>query len=169
MQVEARSPSRGYSRELRTFATISLYLYACLAAVLVHQGSALGADGVPLAAHGLAALEALVLAMAFLAIHALRIGDGFGTLPMVVVIVYRTLIFLVILVAVTLVEEIVAALASGQSMDAALALLADDAWRERAASLPLMGLLFAPCFAVRELGEALGACTVRRMLLGGAI
>ncbi|MGE0723397.1 MAG: hypothetical protein AB7O45_03430 [Alphaproteobacteria bacterium] len=169
MQVDSPSPWPRPSGSSRAYSAIALYLFVCFAAVLLYKGALLNAGDAPGIGYGLAAAKALVLGKVLLATHALRVYDGLGALPMVFVIVSRTLIFLVVLMAASLVEAIVGALAAGHTIGAALSLLADGAWRELAAALPLLWLIVVPCFTLLELGEALGPSTLRQMLFGGTV
>lgn len=170
MEVEARSEHdpEGPAAEIRRFAAAFLYLWVCLAAILLYKASVLDGGSVRFGDYALAALKALILAKFALAIHTLRIGDSLGAMPMIYVIVYRSIVFLVVVVAATFAEIVVVSLGHGRTMAETVAAAAGETWMAVAAAAPLLWLVTVPYFALRELGEALGPCALRRMLLGSA-
>jgi hypothetical protein len=93
--------------EFKEMAGLSLYLYICLGAVVLLKAAILQDVGVHFAIWGIAAVKALLLAKFMLLGRALRIGRKFRDRPLIWPILYHALIFLVLLLALSTIEEIV--------------------------------------------------------------
>src|SRR5271170_6162790 len=85
--------------ELVQVLAISAYLYVCLAAILFYKASVLRGEGISYAPYGIAVVKALILGKFILLGHMLKVGER-GTRGRVVIdILYKSLLFLVFLLA----------------------------------------------------------------------
>jgi hypothetical protein len=151
------------SHELKQYAAISLYLYVCFGAILLYKASVLHAQGIGYAPYGLAAIKALILGKFILIAHALNIGERFRGRPLVYPVLYKSLVFLAILVVFSVVEEAVAGVIHGRTVMASLNDIAGGSWLQIAATCLLLWLILLPYFAFRQIGEVLGEGKLRRM------
>ena len=96
--------------ELKEFAVIAAYLYVCFTAILYLKASILKAHGIAFAPFGFAAVKALICAKFVSVGHILHVGERFKSLPLIWPTLYRSLAFLVLLLALNALEEIVVGL-----------------------------------------------------------
>jgi hypothetical protein len=75
-------------------------------------------------------------------------------------------LFLVVLVVLTAVEEVVVGLVHGESISQAVTAIGDRPVLESIATCLLMLLVLVPLVTVTELGRALGPGRLRQLLLG---
>lgn len=166
--MATESPSRGARarHEIESFSIAAIYLFVCLGALQLHEDAVLRASGVRLVPLAFAAVKALILAKFLLVGEALRIGRRFDTKPLIVPLVWRSLAFLLLLVVLTIVEELVVGLFHGESVANILAGLGGGTWLQRLAACLVLWLVLVPYFAFRLVGAALGQGVLHRMFFG---
>jgi hypothetical protein len=158
----AKLPHRA-THELRQFAIVFVYLYIIIGAITVFKTAVLHTQGIDYAFWGISAVKAAVLAKFMLLGHAMKIGEGDTTSPLIWPTLHRTLGFLVLLVILTIVEEIVVGLLHHRPAIASLGELFGIRLQETLAGYLIMLLVLIPYFAFRVLGEALGEGRLVRM------
>lgn len=105
--TRAASLRRKAAREFKEMAALALYLYICLGAVLLLKAAILQDVGVNIAIWGIAAVKALLLAKFMLVGRAFQLGKRFRDRPLIWPTIYHALMFLILLLALTTIEEIV--------------------------------------------------------------
>ncbi|MBR0671366.1 hypothetical protein [Neoroseomonas soli] len=154
------------AHELKAFAGLSLYLYVCLGAILLYRAAVAGEHRYGALPYGTAAIKALVLAKFVLIGEAARLGERLQSRRLAVAVLQRSVLFLLLLVALTAVEDVVAGQLHGRSAGQALAeTLAGRQW-EIAASCLLLWLVLLPYIAMQHLRAAMGADAWRRIVFG---
>jgi len=93
--------------ELKEWAVLTLYLYVCFVAVVLLKAAVLQDVGVHFAIWGIAAVKALLLAKFMLIGRVLEVGRKFRDRPLILPIIYHALIFLILLLVLSTIEEIV--------------------------------------------------------------
>jgi hypothetical protein len=154
--------------ELRRYLAVSAYLYVCFAAILLYKSailSSIGEHSLPL---GLAAGKALILGKFVLLGEAAGVGTRIGARTLLQRILSSSVLFLVVLVLLTIVEEIIVGLVHGHSLGQAVAALAEHPWPETLASCFLMLLVLIPLVTVTEMSRTLGPGALRQLLLGSS-
>jgi hypothetical protein len=151
------------SHELKEYAAISLYLYICFGAILLYKASVLHAHGIGYAPYGLAAVKALILGKFMLVGHALKIGERYKRRPLIYPVLHKSLVFLAVLVAFSVIEEAVAGVIHGRTVVESLSDIAGGSWLQIAATCLLLWLILLPYFAFRQISEVLGQGNLRRM------
>lgn len=107
--------------ELRAFLLLAAYLYVCLGALLLLKATTPEESGIPFTAWGIAAVKSLVLAKFMLLGHALHIGERHRHRPLIWPTLYSSLVFLILLLVLTAIEEIIVGLLHGRNLAASLA------------------------------------------------
>jgi hypothetical protein len=156
-------PLHRATHELRQFAILFVYLYIIIGAITVFKTAVLHAHGIDYAFWGISAIKAAVLAKFMLLGHAMKIGEGDTTSPLIWPTLHRTLGFLVLLVILSILEEIVVGLLHHRPAIASLGELFGPRLQETLAGYIIMLLVLIPYFAFRVLGESLGEGRLVRM------
>ena len=154
--------------ELHRYMAVSAYLYVCFAAILLYKAAILSNLGEHVLPLGLAAGKALILGKFVLLGEAAGVGTRLGARTLLQRIVSGSVLFLILLVLLTIVEEIIVGLVHGHSLAQAVAALAERPWPETLASCFLMLLVLIPLVTVTEVSRALGPGALRRLLLGSS-
>jgi hypothetical protein len=168
MKTEAQ-PLTGRHRlahELKVYAGISLYLYVCFGAILLYKESVLEGHGLSYAPYGLAAAKALILGKFMLIGQALHLGERYKHKPLIHMVLYKSVIFLIVLVALSFVEEIIVGAIHGRTVVQTITEIAGGRWLEIAMTCALLWLILLPYFAFQQISEVLGEGKFRQMLFG---
>jgi len=156
--------ARKLGHELKEYAAISLYLYICFAVIVLYKTAVLRAHGVDYAPYGLAAIKALILAKFMLVGEATKMGGRYRNKALIFPIIHKSLVFLVLLVVLSVIEEVVAGAFRGRSVATSLSEFAGGTWLQIIATALLLLLILLPYFAFRQIGEYLGRGSLHRML-----
>jgi hypothetical protein len=154
--------------ELRRYLAVSAYLYVCFAAILLYKSAILSSIGEHYLPLGLAAGKALILGKFVLLGEAAGVGTRIGARTLLQRILSSSVLFLVVLVLLTIVEEIIVGLVHGHSLGQAVAALAEHPWPETLASCFLMLLVLIPLVTVTEMSRTFGPGALRQLLLGSS-
>jgi hypothetical protein len=160
---EARERLRN---EMHMFLLISAYLYACLGALLLYKAALLSPSGVHTLSLGFAAGKAMILAKFVLIGEAARIGARVESRSLLRLIVRRSVLFMALLIALTIVEELLIGRVHGHSMAQTLAGFREKSLPEVLAMCLLLLLILVPIVASIEMDRVLGRGALRRVLLG---
>lgn len=154
--------------ELHRYLAVSAYLYVCFAAILLYKSAILSSIGEHYLPLGLAAGKALILGKFVLLGEAAGVGTRIGARTLLQRVLRNSVLFLLLLVLLTIVEEIIVGLVHGHSIGQAVAALAEHPWPETLASCLLMLLVLIPLVAVTEVSRTLGPGALRKLLLGSS-
>jgi hypothetical protein len=149
--------------ELKEFAILFVYLYITLGAVVLLKTAVLHTQGIDAVVWGVTVVKAAVLAKFMMLGYVMKIGEHNTTRPLIWPTLHRAFGFLVLLIVMTVIEEIVVGLFHRQSMASSLAALAGPRLEETLAGYLVMLLVLVPFFAFRVLGDALGEGRLMRM------
>jgi hypothetical protein len=151
--------------ELRAYAVAAGYLYVCLGALLLFESGLQREAGISTLHFGLALGKALILGKFMLIGEAARVGARAQSRTLLQLIVRRVLLFLLLLVALSVVEELVVGWIHGRSATETWAEYGKRSPLELFATCLLLGLVLVPYIAAKELSRALGPGGLRRLLL----
>ena len=149
--------------ELTEFAILTAYLYVTLGAVILMKASVLYDQGISFPLWGIAIVKAAVLAKFMLVGRALKIGERYSTRPLIWPTLHKAFAFLVLLIVLTIIEEVVVGLFHHQSIAASVNELFGAKLDETLAGIVILLLVLTPYFAIRVLSEALGEGRLARM------
>jgi len=139
------------AEELRNYAIVAAYLYVCLGAILLYKTALLREEGVAFLPHGLAAIKALILGKFILIGEAVGVGSRVQPRSLVSAIATRSVLFFVLLITLSVVEELVVGKVHGRSFAATVAEFRAHAGLEMLATSLLMLLVLVPLIAFKEL------------------
>lgn len=154
--------------ELRNYAVVAAYLYVCFAVLMFYESTLLPKQGNILFLHGLAAIKALVLGKFILIGEAIGVGTHLQVGALAKRIASRSLLLLLVLVVLSVVEELVVGRVHGHSLAETLAGYEQRSRIAMLAKCLLMLLILVPLVAAKELNQALGPGVLRRMLFEAA-
>jgi len=150
--------------ELREFATLSLYLYVCFGALLLYKTAILRGAGISYAPYGLAVVKALILAKFILLGQMAHIGDRYEKRRFIHVIIYKSVLFLILLNVLSVLEECIVGLIHGRALADSLADVWGSALQFFSQSM-IMLLILIPYIALKELDDVLGEGGLRQLLV----
>lgn len=142
--------------ELHEYALLSLYLFVCFGALILYKVAILGEEGISYLPSGLAAIKALILAKFIMLGNMIRLGSRRAGGRIVYVIANKALLYLILLIVLSIIEEVIVGLVHGRSIAASLAEFGGDKLFQTLATSLIMLLILIPYVASRELNVALG-------------
>lgn len=154
--------------ELRSFLTVSTYLFVCLLALLTFKAVLLGQTGLHAVPLGFAVGKALILGKFLLIGEAARIGSRVRSGTLLQRIGVRVLSMTLLLIVLTVLEEIVVGWFHGHTAGQALAEMLSRSLPLLLVQCLLMTLILVPLISFFEIDRTLGAGTLRRLLLARA-
>jgi hypothetical protein len=149
--------------ELTELVIIAVYLFVCFAALAYLKAAILHAHGSAFAPLGFAAVKALICAKFVLLGRALHIGERFNALPLIWPTLYKSLVFLVLLLVLNALEEVVVGVMHHRNIGESLADFGGGTLDQLAATSVVMLLILIPFFAFRSLGEVVGERNLARV------
>lgn len=152
--------------ELIEYLVICAYLFVCFGSVLLYKAAILRSHGIEFAAFGIAFAKALILGKFLLMLHALKIGErGKGRSTVLVNILKKSLIFAVILIVMTVIEEIIVGYFHGRSVAEVLRDMSEGTLVLVFSTSELLLLTLIPYFGFREIGAHLGEGGLMKLLM----
>jgi len=142
--------------ELKEFAVVAAYLCVCFTAILYLKASILKAEGIAFAPFGFAVIKALICAKFVSVGHILHLGERFKSLPLIWPTLYKSLVFLILLLGLNALEEIVAGQMHHRTIAESLAEVGGGTIDQLIATSIVGVLILIPFFAFRALGEVVG-------------
>jgi hypothetical protein len=152
--------------ELRNYAVVAAYLFVCFAAVMFHESTMPGASVSGPFSLTTAAIKALILGKFILIGEAVGIGDRSRAPRLAGAIVFKSLQFLLLLVLLSVAEELIVGKVHGQALSATVADYEQRSVLHMLAKCLLMLLILLPLIATREFSRILGPGVLRGMLTG---
>jgi hypothetical protein len=167
-EVSAKATLRQRAEhELKELAVISAYLYITIGAVILVKAAVLHTEGIAFAPFGIAIVKAVVLGKFVLLGNLVHVGGRNISGALIWPTLRRAFAFLVLLVILTIIEEVVVGLFHHQSIVASLGELFGARLLETLAGYLIMLLVLIPFLAFRVLSEALGQGRLERMFFVG--
>lgn len=142
--------------ELVEILVLTAYLFTTIAAVNLMKAAVLHDHGVDFAYWGVSIVKALLLAKFVMLGKALKVGEHRADSPLIWPTLHKTFAFLLLLIALTIVEEVVVGLFHHRSIADSLGELFGRRLEETLASILILLLVLIPYFAFLMLARALG-------------
>jgi len=144
------------TNELREFVILAGYLYVCFTALAYLKATILHDQGIDFAPWAFAAIKAVVSAKFMLIGRALGLGDSLKNYPLIVPTLYKSFVFVLLVAALTVLEEITIGYLHGRTIVDATSEIAGGTRDQRLATSIVLLLIFIPYFAFRSLGDIIG-------------
>ena len=157
--------ARRARNELIEYIRIAGYLAVCFGALLFYKATILESQGVETTRVALAIVKALILGKFMLLLQSLKVGHGKrGTGVLIVDILKKALLFTILLLVLSAVEEVLVGTFHGENARNALKTLGGGTAPQLIATTLLMFLILIPYFAYREIADKLGEEALSKLL-----
>ncbi|HTS21074.1 MAG TPA: hypothetical protein VMN79_04600 [Casimicrobiaceae bacterium] len=143
--------------ELKRFWIIALYLWVFLGSFTVYRRLIVAETGTAYLHYGIALIEALIIAKVVLIGEMFGFGRRFEDQPLIVPVIYKSLLFGVLVLLFGIVEHLVEGWIHKQGLLGGLREIGDIGVYEIAARVLVLIVAFVPFFAFSEIGRVLGA------------
>jgi hypothetical protein len=153
--------------ELRRFLMIFAYLWLVFLVFLIHEWIVLADNHIGFRFYGLAGINALVLSKIMLIAEELGYAKKFDNRPLIVPIIYKSVLFSALLVAAYILEEVVVGLIHGKDISESFPALGGGPVGTLCVTW-LLAVALAPFFAFREIAHKLGEAEFRSLMFGPA-
>jgi hypothetical protein len=153
------------TNELKEVAILTVYLFVTIGAMNLMKAAVLRDHGINFAYWGVAIVKALLLAKFVMIGKALKIGELQREGPLIWPTLLKSFAFMLLLVFLTIVEEILVGWFHGRSMSDSLGELFGARLLEMLAGVLILLLVLIPYFAFLVLAEALGERRLVTMFL----
>lgn len=149
--------------ELKQFMILSVYLYICFGAVILYAVSVLRSHGVDYSPYGIALIRALIMAKFILIGDSLDIGKIHGHVILIHSVMYKSIIYLVFLIILSVLEEVAMGLLHGHAAVAVLSGIGGGTGLQILAKCFLLWLILLPIVGIQEISKVLGPGVLHRM------
>jgi hypothetical protein len=149
--------------EFKALAALSAYLYVCLGSLILFKSSVLQGAGISAPIWGIALVKAVLLAKFMLVGRMLHLGRRYRDKPLIWPTLYHALMFLVLLLILTTIEELVVGLIHRRALADSLAHVVGPTFYQGLAVCLIMFLILVPYSAFTCLGDVLGEREVFRL------
>lgn len=150
--------------EAKEFAFVAVYLFICFAALANLKAATLAAHGIAFSPFGFAAVKALICAKFMSLGHALHLGERFKTRALIWPTLYKSSVYLILLLVLNGAEEIAEGLLHHRSVvDSLYAISGGDTLHELTAASIVALLILLPFFAFSELADVVGERNLVRL------
>ena len=144
------------AEEFRAMAALAAYLYVCFAAVTLFKSAILREAGIHYEIWGLAAIKALIMAKFMLVGRMLHVGMRYQNKPLIWPTLYRSLMYLIVLLILTTLEELIVGFIHGRAVADSLTHVVGPNLFQGLAFCLIMFLILVPYSAFTALSEVLG-------------
>ena len=151
--------------ELKEFLVVAAYLFICFSALAYLKYAILQAQDVAFAPFGFAAAKALICAKFVSIGHALHLGERHKTRALIWPTLYRSLVFLALLLVLNIAEEVAVGLMHHRAAAESVSEFGGGTIQQLIATSLIVFLVLVPFFAFRSLGEVVGEQKLIRVFL----
>jgi hypothetical protein len=148
-------------KELRSYVIVAAYLYVCFGALLLYKSALLQQAGVNPLPHGIAVVKALVLGKFILLGEAAGVGKQARGRTLAGAIAIKSVLFFVLLVVLSVIEELVVGRVHGHSFAQTIAEYERHSVLEMLATCLLLLLVLVPLIAFKEFTRVIGPGALR--------
>jgi hypothetical protein len=153
-------------RELIEYLVVASYLFVCFGALIFYKASILRGEGIEFTVLGLAIAKALILGKFLLMLEALKIGeDKKHARSALANILAKSLLFSLLLFALTVIEELIVGHFHGRASREVLREIAGGTWEQALAVAILLFLILIPYFGYQEIAARLGKGKLSKLLI----
>jgi len=158
--IQGQKPSSSLKErakeEFRMFWVIAIYLALMFSAFFTYRRLTLNESGITYLHYGAGVIEALILAKVILIGHALGLGRRFEEEPLIVSVLFKSVIFGAFVGVFSVIEHVIDGWAHHETSDVILQHLFSGGRDEILAKTLVMIVTFIPFFAFWEIDRVLG-------------
>ena len=154
--AEAKSLKERAWEEFKAYWVITLYLWLFLGSFTIYRRLILAETGVPYLHYGIALVEALVIAKVVLIGRVFGFSKRFDHLPLILPVLYKSLLFALLVLAFGLLEKTLDGLIHREGVLSGLHKIAAVGRYEIGARTLMLTVAFVPFFAFSEMGRVQG-------------
>lgn len=163
---DARSLKQRAWEEFKAYWAITLYLWLFLGCFTVYRRLILAETGVPYLHYGIALVEAMVIAKVVLIGRIFGFTRRFDHLPLIAPVVYKSLLFALLVLAFGLLEKTVDGLIHREGVLSGLQQIAETGPYEIGARTLMLTVALVPFCAFSELGRVMGPSRLGSLFFG---
>src|ERR1700722_19715337 len=155
-EISKSTTSEKLVDELKEFLVVAAYLFVCFSALAYLKYTILQAQDIAFAPFGFAAAKALICAKFMSIGHALHLGERYKTRALIWPTLYRSLVFIVLLLVLNVLEEVAGGLFHHRAVADSISGVGGGTLQQLIATSFVIFLVLVPFFAFRSLGEVVG-------------
>lgn len=154
--AETKSLKERAIEEFKAYWVITVYLWLFLGSFTIYRRLILAETGVPYLHYGVALIEAMIIAKVVLIGRIFGFTRRFDHMPLIVPVLYKSLMFALLVMAFGLLEKTVEGLIHREGVLAGLQKVAEVGRYEIGARTVMLTVALVPFFAFSELGRVMG-------------
>jgi hypothetical protein len=151
--------------EFKQFVAIFLYLWLLFALFAYHDSIVLAQHNIDYKPYGFAFVNAFVLAKVMLIAEKFNLGRKLRHRPLVFPILYKSMIFAIILISFDVIEKTIIGLFKGKSFAESVPDIGGGTFAGVVIVAVIVSVSLIPFFAYREVGRIIGRDELRAILL----
>jgi hypothetical protein len=163
---ETRSLKERAWEEFKAYWVITLYLWIFLGSFTIYRRLILAETGVPYLHYGIALVEAMIIAKVVLIGRIFGFSKRFDHLPLIVPVVYKSLLFALLVLAFGVLEKTVDGLIHREGVLSGLQKIAETGPYEIGARTLMLTVALVPFCAFSELGRVMGLKQLGALFFG---
>jgi hypothetical protein len=152
--------------ELVELGIISLYVYICLAAIMLYKTALLRKYSIEFTPFGIAAVKSLIIAKFIMLGHTFRLGERHRGMPLAHFVAIQVGMFAALVIALSVIEEVVVALLHHRPVAEVFVRIQDGDWLLILADAVLLCLFLTPYIGLRAINDSLEPGRLHRMFFG---
>ena len=149
--------------EAKRFVAMFIYLFILFGLLEVHKSVVLAQNEIDYMAHGVALINALVLAKVMLVAEDLKIGRRFENKPLAIPVLYKSIVFAVVFIGFHIVEHVLIGLFHGKALWESVPGIGGGLTGMLSVAL-IATFALIPYFAFGEVGRVIGEAKLRSLL-----
>ena len=165
METSGRTLKQKAYHESKEFLIIALYLWVVFGLFLVYKSLILNEEHLNYVAHGVALIDALVLAKFILIARALHLGDRADDAPLIYSTLLKSALFSLVLAACKILEEAAVGLYHGKSFSQSIADLGGGTFKGILTLTAILFVVLIPFFGFGELQRVLAEGKLGQLFL----
>ena len=143
--------------EVKKFWVMLLYLFLLFALLNIHKSIILAEHQIPFSDYGFALVNALILAKVMLVAENLHLGSRFEGSPLVYPILFKSIVFAIVLICFHILENVVVGMWHGMTMMQSIPGVGGGGLKGVFSAGAIMAVALIPFFAFREISRVVGA------------
>ncbi len=151
--------------EAKLFLGMFVYLFIMFGLMVVHESMVLAQHQINYVAHGVAVINALVMAKVMLVAEDLHVGRRFEERPLAISVLFKSVVFAAVFICFRIVEDVVIGLFHGKTVAESVPGFGGGGLAGILSTACLTTFALMPFFAFTEVGRVIGEAKLRALFL----